>query len=100
MCGRVNASDPNGDQLTFQWVMLKEVIERSQGGAREIEPEDIQFEIHSDSNGELVFTAPAEKGEYRLFPMFMMEMIKPALPIYHSWWNNELHEFKRIARTA
>ncbi len=64
---RVNASDPNGDQLSFQWVMLKEVIERSQGGARELEPEGIHFEIHSESNGELVFTAPAEKGEYRLF---------------------------------
>jgi hypothetical protein len=64
---RVNASDPDGDQLTFEWVILKEVIERSQGGARELEPEGIRFESLSESNGELVFTAPAEKGEYRLF---------------------------------
>lgn len=64
---RVNASDPNGDELVYQWVILKEVIERSQGGARETEPETVPFEILSDSNGELVFTSPAEKGEYRLF---------------------------------
>jgi hypothetical protein len=64
---RVNASDPDGDQLTFEWVILKEVIERSQGGAREQEPEGIRFETLSESDGELVFTAPAEKGEYRLF---------------------------------
>jgi hypothetical protein len=64
---RVNASDPNGDELIYQWVILKEVIERSQGGARETEPEAIPFEILSASNGELEFISPAEKGEYRLF---------------------------------
>ncbi len=64
---RVSASDPNGDELVYEWVILKEVIERSQGGARETEPESVPFEILSDSNGELVFTSPAEKGDYRLF---------------------------------
>ena len=64
---RVNASDPNGDPLTYEWVMMTEVTERSQGGARETEPETIRLEILSDSNGELVFISPAEKGEYRLF---------------------------------
>jgi hypothetical protein len=43
------------------------VVERSQGGAREIEPGDIEFEVRSDQNGELRFVTPAEPGEYRLF---------------------------------
>lgn len=64
---KVFASDPNGDALTYKWVMLKEVIERSQGGAREIEPEVVKFEIVSDANGEFRFISPKETGEYRLF---------------------------------
>ncbi len=64
---RVMASDPNGDALTYKWVILTEVVQRSQGGAREQEPEDVSFEILSESGSEIVFTAPAEKGEYRLF---------------------------------
>lgn len=64
---KVFASDPNGDPLTYQWVVLKEVVERSQGGAREIEPGTLQLKILSDSKGELKFETPSEKGEYRLF---------------------------------
>jgi len=61
------ASDPDNDPMTIKWIMMKEVIERSQGGAREVEPDGVSFEIVSDSNGELVFISPEEKGEYRLF---------------------------------
>ncbi|MCJ7449343.1 MAG: hypothetical protein MUO72_16835 [Bacteroidales bacterium] len=64
---KVFASDPNNDPLTIKWVMLKEVIERSQGGAREIEPDGVTFETVSDIDGELVFVSPKEEGEYRLF---------------------------------
>jgi hypothetical protein len=42
---KVFASDPNNDPLTFKWVILKEVIERSQGGAREIEPDNVPFYV-------------------------------------------------------
>ena len=62
----VFASDPNNDPLTIKWVMLKEVIESSQGGAREIEPDGIIFEILSDEGGELNFLSPGEEGEHRL----------------------------------
>lgn len=64
---KVFASDPNGDTVTYKWVMLKEVIERSQGGAREIEPDGVKFEKISDVDGELRFLTPKETGEYRLF---------------------------------
>ena len=46
---------------------MKEVEVRSQGGAHEDEPGTIQIETISDSNGELRFISPKEKGEYRLF---------------------------------
>ena len=64
---KLYASDPNNDPLIIEWVMMKEVIERSQGGARELEPGSVQFEVISDTDGELVFISPKEKGEYRLF---------------------------------
>ncbi len=64
---KVFASDPENNPLKFKWVVLKEVVERSQGGAREIEPDSVHIEILSDINGELKFVSPAVKGEYRLF---------------------------------
>ncbi len=63
----VFTTDPNTDLLSFKWVLLKEVAERSQGGAREIEPDSIQLNIISDSESRLTFIAPKEEGEYRLF---------------------------------
>jgi hypothetical protein len=64
---KLYASDPNNDALVIKWVIMKEVIERSQGGAREIEPDEVPFRILSDTNGELIFISPKEEGEYRLF---------------------------------
>ena len=64
---KVFATEPDSDPMTYKWIIMKEVIERSQGGAREIEPDSVSFERKSDINGELVFISPAEEGEYRLF---------------------------------
>lgn len=64
---KVYASDPDNDALTYKWVIQKEVIERSEGGARELEPPAVAITILSDKNGELRFVTPAEPGEYRLF---------------------------------
>ncbi len=60
-------SEPDGDPLTVKWVMLKEVTQRSQGGAHEDEPEGINFSILSEKEGEITFFTPSETGEYRLF---------------------------------
>lgn len=64
---KVFASDPNGDPLSYKWVMQREVVKRSEGGAREEEPGEVEFKIISDNGGELKFISPTEKGEYRLF---------------------------------
>lgn len=64
---KVFASDPNNFPLTFKWAMLKEVIVRSQGGGREIEPDSVHIQVLSSANGELMFKAPKDTGEYRLF---------------------------------
>jgi hypothetical protein len=64
---KVFASDPNNFPLIYKWVILKEVNERSQGGAREIEPDTVHIERLSNTNGELKFKSPTVVGEYRLF---------------------------------
>jgi len=53
--------------LTYQWVMLKEVGARSQGGAFEQEPEAIEFEVKESAEGKLTFVTPEAEGDYRLF---------------------------------
>ena len=64
---KVFVTDPNGDELIYKWELMKEVEFRSQGGAHEDEPGTIQIETIFDSNGELRFISPKEKGEYRMF---------------------------------
>lgn len=64
---RVFTADPENDPLTFRWVVMKEVGQRSEGGAFEAEPGTVEVKVVSDSNGELRFLAPTEPGDYRLF---------------------------------
>lgn len=64
---KVKVSDPNGDKLTYRWEIMKEVVHRSQGGAREIVPDVVNVKVFSEKEGIFVFTAPKEKGEYRLY---------------------------------
>lgn len=60
-------SEPDGDTMSYKWELQGEVAERSQGGAHENEPAKIQIKTLLDTNGELRFISPKEKGEYRLF---------------------------------
>lgn len=64
---KVYVSEPDGDTMKYGWQMLGEVAQRSEGGAHEQEPSALAIETISDSNGELHFVSPKEKGEYRLF---------------------------------
>ncbi|MBK6283906.1 MAG: hypothetical protein IPF54_15765 [Draconibacterium sp.] len=85
---KVFASEPNGDEMTFKWELLKEVVERSQGGAYEKEPAKISFETISDLNGELRFVSPKEKANTVCFPMFLMEKERWELRMCRFLWNS------------
>jgi len=63
----VEVTDPDGDSLEYRWVLMKEVAERSQGGAFEKKPEELPLNILEEKPGQLVFTAPETPGEYRVF---------------------------------
>lgn len=68
---RVDVSDPDGDTLTHEWVLMKEVETRSQGGHFEAKPAALSLQILTSEVDpeyvEMTFNAPAEAGEYRLF---------------------------------
>ena len=64
---KVDAFDYEEDPLTYTWTLMREVDERSQGGAFEAEPETLDLEIVSDDDDIVTFRVPAEKGEYRIF---------------------------------
>lgn len=63
----VEVADPDGDPLEYQWVLMEEVGERSEGGAYEKKPEELSLDILEEKAGQLVFTAPEKPGEYRVF---------------------------------
>jgi hypothetical protein len=68
---KVQVSDPDNDLLTHQWILMKEVETRSQGGHFEAKPAALAFQIvKSEVQADLVemtFKTPDEVGEYRLF---------------------------------
>lgn len=57
----------DGDSLTFHWTIMKEVSQRSAGGAFEEEPPLIDFEILESLGAQMQFAVPQAPGDYRLF---------------------------------
>jgi hypothetical protein len=65
---RVKASDPDGDELTYQWEVRFESEATSEGGAFERLPKAIEGLIEpTDVADSIVVEAPADAGAYRLF---------------------------------
>lgn len=60
-------TDPENDTLNYHWEILPESTDLQDGGDFERRPLAVEFTIISDSEGELKFNAPSEKGVYRLF---------------------------------
>jgi hypothetical protein len=62
----VVAADADGDQLTYRWEIRPEAVYASYAGQGEKEPQPISGLIHEEK-ASISFTAPKEKGAYRLF---------------------------------
>lgn len=67
----VMVTDPNNDTLRYEWVILKEVSVRSEGGAFEKTPENIAFTQNEHkitaTGSTMKFVVPAVEGDYRVF---------------------------------
>lgn len=65
---KVDVSDPDNDELTFDWFVLRESDANTSGGDAENLPDEMNHLIASqDQEGNLEFETPNEKGAYRLF---------------------------------
>ncbi len=63
----IDASDPDGDALEFEWLIMRESAATSTGGDAEAVPESFPGLVGDISGGTVEVTAPAEPGPYRLF---------------------------------
>jgi hypothetical protein len=63
----LDVEDPNGDPLTFEWIVVAESTARSVGGDAEAAPPAYEDLLVSNNGPECLFKTPAEQGNYRLF---------------------------------
>jgi hypothetical protein len=63
----VEAGDPDGDALRFDWQVMRESEATQAGGDRENVPQEITGRVIATRPGHAELTAPDEPGAYRLF---------------------------------
>ena len=63
----VESSDPNGDGLKFEWVLLEESQATQTGGDLEDVPDEVSGQITGGDGSEISLTTPTQPGAYRLF---------------------------------
>jgi len=63
----IKIQDFENDILNYQWEILYESTDLQDGGDFEKRPDAVEISVISDSNGQLKFKAPKDKGVYRLF---------------------------------
>ena len=63
----IDFKDPDSDSLVIECEILKEATDLGDGGDFESRPEAINTDMECSPGGNISFTAPAQKGEYRFF---------------------------------
>ena len=64
---KVTIEDPEGDPLTYEWVVRAESTDRREGGDHEAAPPSFPELIQTNRGAEVSFKAPRKRGAYRLF---------------------------------
>jgi len=64
---RAIAADPDGDPLTWRWVLRRESAATQVGGDPEEVPEVIPGRLEAAADGSAILSAPEQPGAYRLF---------------------------------
>lgn len=64
---RVEVTDPDGDQLSYHWEIMRESQSTATGGDKERIPTTIKGSFPEGTSSISIFTAPKGPGAYRLF---------------------------------
>lgn len=64
---RVASTDPDGDALSYKWVVMPESTDLGDGGDFESTPKAVEGLFEGEPAAEAQFKAPEEAGAYRLF---------------------------------
>jgi hypothetical protein len=64
---KLDVADPNGDEVKLDWRIAAESTDRKEGGDHERAPEEKPLAMEAAGEKAWKFTAPQEKGAYRLF---------------------------------
>jgi hypothetical protein len=64
---RLVSTDPDGDELTYRWEIMRESSATQVGGDKEYVPEVLTGLIEAADDGTADVRAPEEAGTYRLF---------------------------------
>jgi hypothetical protein len=64
---QIAASDPDGDTLSYRWVVMRESQSKKEGGDKEETPEIMNGLVDHPDQNEITLTTPKEPGAYRLF---------------------------------
>ena len=63
----VEADDPEGDPLRYEWIVMRESAATESGGDAETVPDRVAVKSERRGEGEIALRAPASPGAYRLF---------------------------------
>ena len=63
----IDAVDPDGEALVYEWLVMRESEASQQGGDPEVVPETIPGRVEVLGEGTIMLTAPIAPGPYRLF---------------------------------
>jgi hypothetical protein len=64
---KIAATDPDGDSLSYRWVVMEESTDLKTGGDFESTPKTLVGLIDAPARAEVSLTAPSKPGAYRLF---------------------------------
>lgn len=62
-----NAIDPDNDEMSWRFEVLREATDLKDGGDLESRPKAVEVLVVSEAEGKMVFNPPAESGAYRAF---------------------------------